>query len=78
MKIFDRVRNKIKGGLRLHHRMILIYVVGGMIPFISASLYTNAKNQANMISLNKNTQKSEIEIVKNQIRDSMEYMKIMK
>ncbi len=71
MKIFDRVRNKIKGGLRLHHRMILIYVVGGMIPFISASLYTNAKNQANMISLNKNTQKSEMEIVKNQIRDSM-------
>ena len=71
MKIFDRVRNKIKGGLRLHHRMILIYVVGGMIPFISASLYTNAKNQANMISLNKNTQKSEVEIVKNQIRDSM-------
>ena len=43
MKIFDRVRNKIKGGLRLHHRMILIYVVGGMIPFISASLYTNAQ-----------------------------------
>ena len=42
-----------------------------MIPFISASLYTNAKNQANMISLNKNTQKSEVEIVKNQIRDSM-------
>lgn len=71
MKIFDRVRNKIKGGLRLHHRMILIYVVGGMIPFISASLYTNAKNQANMISLNKNTQKSEMEIVKNQIRDAM-------
>ena len=71
MKIFDRVRNKIKGGLRLHHRMILIYVVGGMIPFISASLYTNAKNQANMIKLNKNTQKSEVEIVKNQIRDSM-------
>ena len=42
-----------------------------MIPFISASLYTNAKNQANMISLNKNTQKSEMEIVKNQIRDAM-------
>ena len=71
MKIFDRVRNKIKGGLRLHYRMILIYIVGGMIPFISASLYTNAKNQANMIKLNKNTQKSEVEIVKNQIMDSM-------
>ena len=39
MKMFERVRNKIKGGLRLHHRMILIYVVGGMIPFISANRY---------------------------------------
>lgn len=71
MKLFERIRNKIKGGLRLHHRMILIYVVGGMIPFISASLYTNAKNQANMIELNKSTQKSEIEIVQNQIKESM-------
>lgn len=71
MEIFERVRNKIRGGLKLHHRMILIYVIGGMIPFISASLYTNAKNQANMINLNKNTQKSEVEIVKNQISDSI-------
>ena len=43
MKIFDRVRNKIKGGLRLHHRMILIYVVGGMIPFISASKHDKSE-----------------------------------
>ena len=31
-----------------------------MLPFIAASLYTNAKNQSNMIKLNKNTKASPI------------------
>ncbi len=71
MKLFKKIRNKIKSGLRLHHRMILIYFVGGMIPFISASLYTNAKNQANMVQLNKKTRQSEVAILKKQISESM-------
>lgn len=71
MKLFKRIRNKIKGGLKLHHRMILIYIIGGVIPFISANIYTNVKNQANLIALNKSTQKSEVAILKKQISESM-------
>ena len=71
MKFFGRMRKKLMSGLRLHHRMLLIYIVGGVIPFIGASLYTNAKNQSNMIKLNKNTQQSEVEILKRQITESM-------
>ena len=71
MGLKQKIKNKVKGGLRLHNRMILIYIIGGMLPFIAASLYTNAKNQSNMIKLNKNTQESEIEILKRQISESM-------
>lgn len=71
MKLFEKVRNKIRGGLQLHQRMLLIYIIGGMLPFIAASLYTNAKNQSNMIQLNKRTQESELEILKRQISESM-------
>ena len=71
MKLFKRIKNKIKGGLKLHHRMILIYIIGGVIPFISANIYTNVKNQANLIALNKSTQKSEVAILKKQISESM-------
>lgn len=71
MGLRQKIKNKVRGGLRLHNRMILIYIIGGMIPFIAASLYTNAKNQSNMIKLNKNTQESEIEILKRQISESM-------
>lgn len=48
MGLKQKIKNKVKGGLRLHNRMILIYIIGGMLPFIAASLYTNAKNQSNM------------------------------
>ena len=71
MGLKQKIKNKVKGGLRLHNRMILIYIICGMLPFIAASLYTNAKNQSNMIKLNKNTQESEIEILKRQISESM-------
>lgn len=71
MGLKQKIKNKVKGGLRLHNRMILIYIIGGMLPFIAASLYTNAKNQSNMIKLNKNTQESEIEILKRQISEPM-------
>ena len=71
MGLRQKIKNKVKGGLRLHNRMLLIYIIGGMLPFIAASLYTNAKNQSNMIKLNKNTQESEIEILKRQISESM-------
>lgn len=71
MGLRQKIKNKVKGVLRLHNRMLLIYIIGGMLPFIAASLYTNAKNQSNMIKLNKNTQESEIEILKRQISESM-------
>ena len=71
MGLRQKIKNKVKGGLRLHNRMLLIYIIGGMLPFIAASLYTNAKNQSNMIKLNKNTQESEIEILKRQFSESM-------
>lgn len=71
MSMIKKIKDRIGGGLKLHHRMLLIYLIGGIIPFISASLYTNAKNQSTMIKLNKDTKQSELEILKRQITESM-------
>lgn len=52
-------------------RMILIYVIGGIIPLLGASSYTNYQTRNMMIDLSKETQLEEISLLGSSISESM-------
>lgn len=51
--------------------MILIYVIGGIIPLLGASIYTNSQTRNMMIELSKETQLEEISLLGSSIGESM-------
>lgn len=57
--------------MRFLQRMMLIYVIGGIIPLLGASIYTNSQTRKMMVDLYKETQSEELSLVAASINESM-------
>lgn len=72
----DSKRRKYKlsefgSNIRFHERMLLIYLIGGIIPFAIAIMYSNQRNSDVMLEQSKKSQKEEISLICSGIRESM-------
>lgn len=63
LEIFKRIR--------FRDRVFIIYILGGIIPFIFSSYYSNIQNRESMINLSRETQKEELSLMKDRIKESM-------
>lgn len=63
-------KNIIKD-LRFHQRMLLVYLVGGILPLLVTGLYTNYQTRSMMIDLSKETQTEELSLIASSIQESM-------
>lgn len=52
-------------------RMVLVYVIGGIIPLLGSSIYTNFQTRSMMIDLSKETQSEEVSLVASSIGESV-------
>lgn len=57
--------------MHFFQRMTLIYVIGGIIPLLGASIYTNSQMHNIMIDLSRETQSEEIVLLGSSINESM-------
>lgn len=57
--------------MKFFHRMILIYLIGGIIPLLVMSIYTNMQTRKMMIKLTEETQAEELSVFSSSIRESM-------
>lgn len=57
--------------MKFLHRMILIYLIGGIIPLLVMSIYTNMQMRKMMIKLTEETQAEELSVFSSSIRESM-------
>ena len=57
--------------MKFLHRMILIYLIGGIIPLLVMSIYTNMQTRKMMIKLTAETQAEELSVFSSSIRESM-------
>ncbi len=64
--IADVIKN-----IKFSGRMLLIYIIGGIIPFIIAVLYSNGKSQEIMLEQSKTTQAEEVSLLCSSVRESM-------
>lgn len=65
-----QIKNWLKN-MRLRQRMLIVYLLGGILPLLFASLYTNAQIQKMMVDLTKETQTEELSLIGNSIQESM-------
>ncbi len=61
-----RIRN-----IRFRERMLLIYIIGGIIPFLLAILYSNARSRTIMLDQTKEAEMEEISLICSSISQSM-------
>lgn len=66
-----KIKFHIFKDMSFFQRMILIYVIGGIIPLLGASLYTNSQTRQMMVDVYKETQSEELSLVAASIRESM-------
>lgn len=57
--------------IRFRERMLLIYIIGGIIPFVFAMLYINHRSQEIMLEQSSNTQAEEISLITSSIKESI-------
>ncbi|WP_455058377.1 cache domain-containing sensor histidine kinase [Jutongia sp.] len=57
--------------MKFLHRMILIYLIGGIIPLLVMSIYTNMQTRKMMIKVTEETQAEELSVLSSSIRESM-------
>lgn len=65
-KLFHIVRN-----IKFRERMLLIYIIGGIIPFVFAMLYVNQRSQEIMLEQSKKTQSEEITLIASGMKECM-------
>ena len=63
---FNHFRN-----MKFFQRMILVYIIGGIIPLLVVSIYTNSQIRKMMLNLTRETQSEEISLMGSSIRESM-------
>ncbi|MDE6568243.1 MAG: hypothetical protein K2K70_11000, partial [Lachnospiraceae bacterium] len=49
--------------IRLRERMLLIYIIGGIIPFIGTSIYVNSRSGDAILEASKTTQKEMVSVL---------------
>jgi len=57
--------------IRFRERMLLIYIIGGIIPFLLAILYSNARSRTIMLDQTKEAEMEEISLICSSISQSM-------
>ena len=57
--------------IRFRERMLLIYIIGGIIPFLLAILYSNARSRTIMLDQTKEAEMEEIALISSSISQSM-------
>lgn len=57
--------------IRFRERMLLIYIIGGIIPFLLAILYSNARSRTIMLDQTKAAEMEEISLICSSISQSM-------
>lgn len=57
--------------MKFLHRMILIYLIGGIIPLLVMSIYTNMQTRKMMINVTEETQSEELSVLGSSLRESM-------
>lgn len=57
--------------MKFLHRMILIYLIGGIIPLVVVGIYTNMQTRKMMINVTEETQSEELSVLGSSIRESM-------
>lgn len=57
--------------MKFFHRMILIYLIGGIIPLLVMSIYTNMQTRKMMINVTEETQSEELSVLGSSLRESM-------
>ncbi len=70
-EIKNRKRFHIFKDMRFFQRMILIFVIGGILPLLGSSLYMNSQTSKMMINLTKETQSEELALISSSITESM-------
>lgn len=58
--------------IRFHERMLLIYIIGGIIPFVFAINYSNQRSSDALLAQNKKAQAEEISLICSGIKESMQ------
>lgn len=66
LKLFHLGKN-----IRLKERMLLIYIIGGIIPFIVATLFLHYRSQEIIIEQNREAQREELSLLCSELRESM-------
>ncbi|RKI41497.1 hypothetical protein D7V86_09190 [bacterium D16-51] len=57
--------------IRFRERMLLIYIIGGIIPFVFAMLYINHRSQEIMLDQSSKTQAEEISLITSSMKESI-------
>lgn len=57
--------------IKFRERMLLIYMIGGIIPFVFAMLYVNQRSQEIMLEQSKKTQSEEISLLVSGMKESI-------
>ncbi|MCR5624695.1 MAG: histidine kinase [Lachnospiraceae bacterium] len=60
--------------MRIREKLILIYVIGGVIPLIIATIYTNYQNRKILLNANKKAESEELNIVSELISENITVM----
>lgn len=72
-KKFKRFRFLDNGkNIGFRERMLLIYIIGGIIPFVLATLYMNHRSRDLILEQNKKAQQEEVSLICSGIEESME------
>ena len=57
--------------MKFLHRMILIYLIGGIIPLVVVGIYTNMQTRKMMINVTEETQSEELSVLGSSLGESM-------
>ncbi len=66
-----RKKIRISGNIKFRERMLLIYIIGGIIPFVIALLYTSSQSKKLLLMQNQTAQQEEISLISTSLMESM-------
>lgn len=57
--------------MRVPQRMLLVYLIGGILPLLITSIYTNMQTRRMMVDLTEETQREELSLIASSIQESI-------
>ena len=64
-------RTKLFKNIRFRGKMILVFVIGGVIPFFGVTVYLNNRAANSLIEQNKKAQKQELHLMASILEDAV-------